>query len=108
MKLAPLSRRAASALLAAACLHAPSRRASAVPTTASAWESWVYDNTVEQAVVDVRALLVRSPEAKILSQSPDRRYMRVSFDSYDLVGRASIDDCQFYMVPTGDLSLIHI
>ena len=96
------TRRVAAAMLAASCLQLDRSPATALSsTTTCAWESWVYGGSVDQAVREVRSLLIRNSEAKITSQSPDRRYMRVRFENYDLRGQERIDDCQFYLVPTG-------
>ena len=99
------TRRVAAAMLAATCMQPlgriPSAAAASSSTPTSAWESWVYDGSVDQAVREVRSMLIRSPDAKITNQSPDRRYMRVRFESYGLSGQETVDDCQFYLVPTG-------
>lgn len=100
-----LSRRAASAVLAAAYalpLARTPRLALAAPSIPLCpWESWTYGGSVDQAVQEVRRMLIQTPAAKIVSQSPDRHYMRVRFMSYDPQGMTS-DDCLIYLVPTGD------
>ena len=42
----------------------------------------------------------RPPDTQVLAQSVDRRYMRVTFEQAQLSG-VYVDDCQFYVVPTG-------
>ncbi|KAL3893593.1 MAG: hypothetical protein SGPRY_014123 [Prymnesium sp.] len=49
----------------------------------------------------VRRVLIGSADAKIVSQSPDRHYMRVRFQ-VTTTREAYSDDCQIYLVPTGE------
>jgi len=68
--------------------------------TPGQWESWTFPDDVEAAVRQLRSLLLEWPGAKVLAQSVDRRYMRVTFEQAQLSG-VYVDDCQFYVVPTG-------
>ena len=95
-------RRAASVLLATAISSPPliSHSTYTVPPQLCSWESWVFDGDVQDAVWELRQLLLKLEDAKIVKQSPDRRYMRVQFEALDFRG-LHIDECQFYLVPTG-------
>ena len=64
------------------------------------WESWYYSGDVRDASFELRALIAQWPRTKVQAQSEDRRYLRVQFKDSDLTG-PYIDDCQFYLVPTG-------
>ena len=72
----------------------------APPTVTDSYESWAFSTDVSDAVRSLRALLFTSPDAKIMAQSEDRRYMRVDFSDADLFS-VGLDSCQFYLVPTG-------
>ena len=50
------------------------------PPSEGRWESWTFPVDVGSAVQQLRLLFFRWPGSKVLSQSPDRRYMRVTFE----------------------------